>query len=114
MNQIDYDRHWTVSVMLACVALLLTLPFAISEHYAVYNSLYQDFVVVAFSLLIVLLATMSKSLKVSAPRVSYVLLAMAGYWLIQPLLTAETSLSAPPTARVHAVRTKPLMHLTAE
>ena len=87
MNQIDYDRHWTVSVMLACVALLLTLPFAISEHYAVYNSLYQDFVVVAFSLLIVLLATMSKSLKASAPRVSYVLLAMAGYWLLQPLFT---------------------------
>lgn len=87
MNQIDHDRHWTVSAMLACIAPLLIVPFAISGHYAVYNSLYQDFVVVAFSLLIVLLATMTKSLKVSAPRVSYVLLAMAGYWLLQPLFT---------------------------
>lgn len=87
MNQIDHDRHWSVSAMLACIALLLIMPFAISGRYAVYSSLYQDFVVVAFSLCIVLLATMSKSLKASAPRVSYVLLAMAGYWLLQPLFT---------------------------
>ena len=87
MNQIDYDRHWSVSAMLACLALLLIVPFTISGRYAVYNSLYQDFVVVAFSLLIVLLATITKFLKVSAPRVSYVLLVMAGYWLIQPLFT---------------------------
>ena len=87
MNQIDYDRHWTVSAMLGCIALLLIVPFTISGHYAVYSSLYQDFVVVALSLLIALLATMTKSLKVSAPRVSYVLLVMAGYWLLQPLFT---------------------------
>lgn len=87
MNQTAYNRHWTVSAMLACIALLLIVPFALPGHYAVYSSLYQDFVVVALSLVIVLLATMTKSLKVSAPRVSYVLLAMAGYWLIQPLLT---------------------------
>lgn len=87
MKQIYHDRHWSVSAMLVCIALLLIVPFAISGHYAVYSSLYQDFVVVAFSLLIVLLATMAKSLKVSAPRVSYVLLAMAGYWLLQPLFT---------------------------
>ena len=87
MNQIDHDRHQSLSVMLVFIALLLIVPFAISGHYPVYSSLYQDFVVVAFSLLIVLLATMSKSLKASAPRVSYVLLAMAGYWLIQPLFT---------------------------
>ena len=87
MNRIDHNRHWSVSAMLACIALLLIMPFAISGRYAVYSSLYQDFVVVAFSLCIVLLATMSKSLKASAPRVSYVLLAMAGYWLLQPLFT---------------------------
>lgn len=87
MDPIDHDRHRSVRVMLACIGLLLIMPFAISGRYAVYNSLYQDFVVVAFSLLIVLLATMSKSLKASAPRVSYVLLAMAGYWLLQPLFT---------------------------
>lgn len=87
MKQIYHDRHWSVSAMLVYIALLLIVPFAISGHYAVYSSLYQDFVVVAFSLLIVLLATMAKSLKVSAPRVSYVLLAMAGYWLLQPLFT---------------------------
>lgn len=87
MNQISYDNLRSVRVMLVCIALLLILPFAISGHYAVYRSLYQDFVVVAFSLCIVLLATMSKSLKASAPRVSYVLLAMASYWLLQPLFT---------------------------
>ena len=87
MNQIDHDRYWSISAMLACIALLLIVPFAISGRYAVYSSLYQDFVVVAFGLLMVLLATMSKSLKASAPRVSYVLLAMAGYWLLQPLFT---------------------------
>ena len=87
MNQIDYARHWTVSAMLGCIVLLLIIPFAISGRYAVYSSLYQDFVVVAFSLLIVLLAAMTKSLKISAPRVSYVLLAMAGYWVLQPLFT---------------------------
>lgn len=87
MNQIANNKHWSVAFMFACIGLLLIVPFAISGRYAVYSSLYQDFVVVAFSLLIVLLATMTKSLKVSAPRVSYVLLAMAGYWLIQPLFT---------------------------
>lgn len=87
MSQIFQHRHWSVTVMLFCIALLLIVPFAISGRYAVYSSLYQDFVVVAFSLLIVLLATMMKLLKVSAPRVSYVLLAMAGYWLLQPLFT---------------------------
>lgn len=87
MNQIDHDRHWSISAMLACVALSLIVPFAISGRYAVYSSLYQDFVVVAIGLMVVLLATITKSLKASAPRVSYVLLAMAGYWLLQPLFT---------------------------
>ncbi|MFZ2844442.1 Wzy polymerase domain-containing protein [Psychrobacter sp.] len=87
MNQIANNKHWSVSAMLVCIALLLIVPFAISGRYAVYSILYQDFVVVAFSLLIVLLATMTKSLKASAPRISYVLLAMAGYWLLQPLFT---------------------------
>lgn len=87
MNQIHHKRHWSVSAMLACIALLLIVPFAISGHYAVYSSLYQDFVVVALGLMVVLLATITKPLKASAPRVSYVLLAMAGYWLLQPLFT---------------------------
>lgn len=87
MNQIDYDRHWTLSAMLACIALLLIVPFAISGRYAVYSSLYQDFVVIALGLMVVLLVTITKSLCKSAPRVSYVLLAMAGYWLLQPLFT---------------------------
>lgn len=87
MNQIDHKRHWSVSAMLACIALLLIVPFAISWHYAVYSSLYQDFVVVALGLMVVLLATITKSLRTSVPSVSYVLLAMAGYWLLQPLLT---------------------------
>lgn len=87
MNQIDHNRYWSVSAMLACIALLLIVPFAISGRYAVYSSLYQDFVVVALGLVIVLLATITKSLCASIPRVSYVLLAMAGYWLLQPLLT---------------------------
>lgn len=87
MDPIDHNRHWSVSAMLACIALLLIVPFAISGRYAVYSSLYQDFSVVTLSLIIVLLATMMKSLKTSAPRVSYVLVAMASYWLVQPLLT---------------------------
>ena len=87
MNQTDHKRHWSFSAMLACVALLLIVPFAISGRYAVYSSLYQDFVVVAIGLMVVLLATITKSLKASAPRVSYVLLAMAGYWLLQTLFT---------------------------
>ncbi|WP_201590268.1 PglL family O-oligosaccharyltransferase [Psychrobacter pulmonis] len=86
MKPIDHNRHWSVSAMLACITLLLIVPFAISGHYAVYSSLYQDFVVVALCIMVVLLATITKSLRTSAPRVSYVLLAMAGYWLLQPLL----------------------------
>lgn len=73
--------------MLACIALLLIVPFAISERYAVYSSLYQDFVVIVLGLMVVLLTTITKSLRTSAPRISYVLLSMAGYWLLQPLLT---------------------------
>lgn len=87
MNQIDHKRHWSVSAMLACIVLLLIIPFTISGRYAIYSSLYQDFLVVALGLVIILLATITKSLRTSVPRVSYVLLAMAGYWLLQPLLT---------------------------
>ena len=87
MNQIEHNRHWSASTMLTCIGLLLIIPFAISGRYAVYSSLYQDFVVVALGLMVVLLVTITKSLCKSAPRVSYVLLAMAGYWLLQPLFT---------------------------
>ena len=87
MIQISNNRQWSVTFMMACIALLLIVPFAISGRYAVYSSLYQDFVVVALGLMVVLLATITKSLKASVPRVSYVLLAMAGYWLLQSLFT---------------------------
>jgi len=85
MNQTLKTQHWSANFILFCIGLLLIVPFAISGRYAVYSSLYQDFSVVALSLVIILLATMMKSLKTSVPRVSYVLLAMAGYWLLQPL-----------------------------
>lgn len=87
MNQIAKSQHWSVKFVLLSIALLLIVPFAISGRYAVYGSLYQDFTVIALGLVAVLLATMTKSLRVSIPRVSYLLLAMAGYWLIQPLFT---------------------------
>ena len=87
MNKIDHTKHWLGSAMLACIALILIVPFAISGRYAIYASLYQDFIVVSVSLIIIMLVTMTKSFKVSAPRISYVLLAMAGYWLIQPTFT---------------------------
>ena len=98
MNQILKPQHWSVTCMFACIVLLLSMPFAISGRYAIYSSLYQDFLVLALGLVIVLLATITKSLRTSVPRVSYVLLAMAGYWLLQPLLTdviySETNIKA--------------------
>lgn len=87
MNQIAKSQHWTVKFVLLSIALLLIVPFAISGRYAIYGSLYQDFTVIALGLVAVLLATMTKSLSASVPRVSYLLLAMAGYWLLQPLFT---------------------------
>lgn len=87
MNQIAKSQHWSVKFVLLSIGLLLIVPFAISGRYAVYSSLYQDFTVIALGLLVVLLVTITKSLRVSIPRVSYLLLAMAGYWLLQPLLT---------------------------
>ena len=87
MSQVINQTNISIKLVIASIALLTIIPFTISGRYAVYSSLYQDFIVVAFSLLIVLLVTMTKSLNPSAPRVSYVLLAMAGYWLLQPLFT---------------------------
>lgn len=89
MNQIkiDYEKNWLSSAMLACMVLLLMVPFAISGRYAIYGSLYQDFTVIALGLVAVLLAIMTKSLRMSIPRVSYVLLAMSAYWLLQPVFT---------------------------
>ncbi len=87
MSQLSPHRHWSVAGMLFCIALLLIVPFAISGRYAIYSSLYHDFTVVALGLVVALLATIGKSMSMSVPRISYVLLAMAGYWLLQPLLT---------------------------
>ena len=87
MNQTLKPQHWSVMSTLFCIGLLLIVPFAISGRYAIYSSLYQDVVVVALGLIIILLSTITKSLRTSVPRVSYVLLAMAGYWLLQPLFT---------------------------
>lgn len=87
MNQIAKSQHWSVKFVLLSIVLLFIVPFAISGRYAVYSSLYQDFTVIALGLVIVLLSTMTKSMRTSIPRVSYVLLAMAGYWLLQPIFT---------------------------
>lgn len=87
MNQIAKSQHWLVKSVLLSIALLLIVPFTISGRYAVYSNLYQDFTVIALGLVIVLLSTITKSMRASIPRVSYVLLAMAGYWLLQPIFT---------------------------
>ena len=87
MNQVFNNKQWSSKVILICIALLLTVPFAISGRYAIYVSLYQDFTVVALGLIIILLATMNKSMCESIPRVSYVLFLMSAYWLLQPLFT---------------------------
>ena len=87
MSQVLNNKHWSAAFMLACIGLLLIVPFAISGRYAVYSSLYQDFTVIALGLVAVLLATITKSLRMSIARVSYVLLAMSAYWLLQPVFT---------------------------
>lgn len=85
MNQTNSDKN-LMTIALWLLGSLLVLPFSLNYRYHPYIDFFQDITIVIFATgaLLCILYTGYRQLKI--PRVSLVLVAMALYWCLQPVV----------------------------